>query len=253
MPDPEHQLETFKELLQRALAKGGPDSPKVAVATEKVADLLSTLNRSEEELPLRQQHLEACRRNLGPDDLGTTEAERTLALCLVKLKQPEEADQLIEHALAVRTSQLGPEDPRTMMVLALSASVARKLGRFEQARDLHLRILKWIESQEASEPVHAARIVMQLGTLMAQWREFNQASEFFERAFGIRRDVLGPDDPDTLGSELWLAFMAYDRGLAVIATGFAEDVRERATRVRGVEAPEAEKARWLLARIEGNG
>jgi tetratricopeptide (TPR) repeat protein len=157
----------------------------------------------EDELPLREQHLAACQRNLGPDDLGTVEAELKLATCLVKLKRVEEEDQLIQHSVAVRTTVLGCDNPQTMLAVSLQANVARKLGRFEEARNLHAKILEWIESQEAAEPVNLAAMAMQMGHLMTEWREFAQASRFYQRAFETRRLALGPENPDTLISRIY--------------------------------------------------
>lgn len=140
--NPELQLEVFIKQRDKALLKGGPDSPKVAMATLHLANLLCTLNRPEDELSLREQHLAACRRNVGLDDLGTVQAEMRLASCLVKLKRAEDADPLLRHIVAIQTAIMGCDNPETILALSLSANVARKLGRFDEARDLHLKTLE---------------------------------------------------------------------------------------------------------------
>jgi eukaryotic-like serine/threonine-protein kinase len=251
--NPELQLDAFPNQLDKALAKGGPDSPKVAEATWRLANLLCTLDRPDDELPLRERHLAACRRNLGPDDLGTVEAEVRLASCLVKLKRVEDADQLLQHSVAIRSAALGGDNPQTILAVSLLANATRKLGRFEETRDLHMKISKWIESQESAKPVDLAAMAMQMGRLMAEWREFDQAAEFYRRAFETRSLALGPDNPDTLISLRWLALATYGCGKVEDARAFAEHLAERSTRTWGTEARESVIAQELLARIIRHG
>jgi tetratricopeptide (TPR) repeat protein len=251
--NPELQREAFTKQRDRALLRGGPDSPKVAVATLQLANLLCTLNRPEDELSLREQHLAACRRNVGLDDLGTVQAEMRLASCLVKLERADEADPLLRHVVAIRTAILGSDNPETLVSLSLSANVARKLGRFDEARDLHLKTLEWIESQESVDSVNMASAAMQVGNVMTEWREFEQGSEFYRRALEMRQLALGPDDPDTLSSLRSLALATYLSGQVEVARGLAEELVERSERTRGAEARESIMAQEVLLRIKGHG
>jgi tetratricopeptide (TPR) repeat protein len=250
--DPELQLEVFAKQLNKALAKGGPDSPMVAKATLQVANLLCTLGRPEEELPLREQHLAACRRNLGDDDQGTVQAEMRLATCLVQLKRLEEADPLLQHIVAVRTRELGSSSPETALALSMSAKVARGLGRFDDARDQHLKILEWLESQESVESTDLAKNLMQVASLLAEWREFDEASEFYRRAFEIRRLALGSDNPDTLISLGLLSMTTLLAGRGEEVRGLTEELVERCERILGAEARETVMAHEMLARINNH-
>jgi hypothetical protein len=94
---------------------------------------------------------------------------------------------------------------------------------------------------------------MQVGNLMKEWREFEQASEFYRRAFEMRRLSLGPDDPDTLTSLGFLALTTYLNGHVDAARGLAEDWVARLSRTRGPEAKETVMAHKLLARVNGQG
>jgi tetratricopeptide (TPR) repeat protein len=248
--NPELQLEVFAKQRDKALLKGGPDSPKVAVATLQLANLLCTLNRPEDELSLREQHLAACRKNVGLDGLGTVQAEMRLARCFVKLRRAEDADPLLRHVVAIRTAILGRGNSETLASLSLSANVARKLGRFDEARDLHLKTLEWIESQESVDSANMSFAVMQVGHLMTEWREFEQGSEFYRRALEMRQLALGPDDPDTLSSLRSLALATYLSGQVEAAKGLAEELVERSERTRGAEAKESVMAQEMLLRIK---
>jgi tetratricopeptide (TPR) repeat protein len=148
---------------------------------------------------------------------------------------------------------LGGDDPQTILAVSLFANVARKLGRFEEARDLHMKTLEWVESQESADSVNVAALAMQVGSLMVEWHEFDQASEFFRRALDIRQKALGPDDPDTLSSLRWLALIIYRCGKIEAATTLAEELAERSARTLGPEARESVMAQDLLARFAGSG
>jgi tetratricopeptide (TPR) repeat protein len=219
------------------------------VAVESV----DRVGRPEDELPLRRQQLDACRRDLGPDDPETVQAELNLARHLVELHRSEEADALLQHVVSIRTAELGSDNPETVLALALSANVAKKLGRFEEARELHLQLLKWVESQDSAQPADLAVVLMQTGHLLQQWREREQAAEFYQRALDLRRDALGPDDPNTLNSQRWLAFAMYLIGHADTARELAEDAGERYHRTLGAEATETLQVRDLLAKMSERG
>jgi tetratricopeptide (TPR) repeat protein len=242
-------LAAWTKELEKARSKDNPDSARVANATLHLANLLNTFDRHEEELPLREQYLEACRRNLGLDDLDTVQAEMRLASCLVHLNRPDEADRLLQHVVKIRSAEQGAESTETVLAVALSANVARKLGRFDEARDLHLWTLAWLETQDSIESADIARMAMSTGHLLTEWREFEQASEFYRRAFEIRRRALGPDDPDTLISQRFLALTSYSSGQVDIARSVTEDVLERLQRTLGVDAVETAQVQVLLTNI----
>jgi tetratricopeptide (TPR) repeat protein len=205
------------------------------------------------ELPEAQQQFEAARRRLGPDDPETVQAELNLAHCLVELNRPDEADVLLQHVVGIRTKDLGPDDPQTLLALGLSANVAKKLGRFEEARDLHIKVLAWMEVQENVQPADLAVMLMETAHLLAQWNEVDQAAEFYQRAFDMRRKALGSDDPKTLSSERWLALTRYRNGEAEAARELAEDAIERCRRSLGAEAPETLRVQELLTKISERG
>jgi tetratricopeptide (TPR) repeat protein len=202
-------------------------------------------------LPEAQQQFEASKRRLGADDPETVQAELDLARCLVELNRPDEADELLQHVVAIRTKDFGPDDPQTLLALGLSANVAKKLGRFDEARDLHMKVLAWMEVQETVQPADLAVMLMETAHLLGQWNEVDQAAEFYQRAFDMRRKALGSDDPKTLSSEKWLALTRYRNGEPEVARELAEDAFERCLRCFGAEAPETLRVKELLRKIRG--
>jgi tetratricopeptide (TPR) repeat protein len=249
--NPELQLDVFTNQLEKARAKGDPDSPRLAGAILQLATLLSSLDRVEEELFLREEHLDMCRRNLEPDDIATAQAEMKLARCLVRVKRYEEADPLLSHALRVHSSEVGEDHPETLVAVGLSGAVARRLGRFEEARGHYSRFLEWVESQDSAEPSQVAETAVRLADLLAEWREFDQARELYRKAFELRRTSLGLDSPDTLGSLGSLALTTYLTGDVETATSLAEDLLDRLTNSQGPESRQTVLASKMLARFKG--
>jgi eukaryotic-like serine/threonine-protein kinase len=208
--------------------------------------------RPESELPLRKQQVDASRRNLGPDDPVTIQNELDLARRLVQSSRPDEASELLRHVVAIRTRDLGPDHPDTIMALSLSANVAKKLGRFDEARELHLTVLAWMEKQETVQPAELAQMLMITAHLFGQWRELERAAPYYQRAFDIRRETLGPDDP-TLISQRWLALTRYRNGQPEIARELAEDAVERCRKSLGAESPETLRVQDLLTKMSQSG
>jgi tetratricopeptide (TPR) repeat protein len=128
--------------------------------------------------------------------------------------------------------------------------VARKLGRFDQARELHLRTLAWLESQDTTDSADIAVMAMNVGHLLTEWREYEQASEFYRQALEMRRSFLGPDDPNTLSSQRFLALTSYRSGHTDDARSLTEEVLERLKRTLGPDAADTVQAQELLADIE---
>jgi tetratricopeptide (TPR) repeat protein len=249
--NPEDELEVCQSLFVRALKQGGPDSAIAARATRALADKLAELNRYEEELHLRTEHLAACRRNVGPDHLGTASAELRLAICLSKLERYEDADLLLPHAISVRTSMLGEDDPNTIQAINLQSNVSTKLGRRKEARELQTRVLGWYDSQGLGESEPAISCVLTLATTLASLHEFDESTRLARRAYDARTRVLGSDDPSTLGALGILTMNLMLAGRNSEANVLARDLVERVQRVDDVGVELKVKAHELFAITEG--
>jgi tetratricopeptide (TPR) repeat protein len=247
----EDELEVCQSLLVRALKKGGPDSAIAARATRALADKLSELNRYQEELHLRIEHLAGCQRNVGPDHLGTASAEMRLAICLFKLERYEDADLLLPHVISVRASTLGEDDPNTIQAISLQSNVVNKLGRREEARELQTRVLGWYDSQGLGEAEPAISTVLTLATTLASLHEFDESTRLARRAYDARTRVLGSDDPSTLGALGILTMNLMLAGNNSEANDLARDLVERVQRVDNVGIELKIKAHELFVITEG--
>jgi hypothetical protein len=231
--------------------QSGPDSAIAARATRAVADKLSELNRYEEELHLRTEHLAACQRNVGPDHLGTASAELRLAICLFKLERYEDADLLLPHVISVRASTLGEDDPNTIQAIDLQSNVSTKLGRRKEARELQTRVLGWYDSQGLGDSEPAISCVLNLATTLASLHEFGESTRLARRALQARTRVLGSDDPSTLGALGILTMNLMLAGNNLEANNLARDLVERVQRVDNVGVELKVKAHELLVMTKG--
>jgi tetratricopeptide (TPR) repeat protein len=247
--NPEEELKVARKLLERGLKKGGPDSPFVASASRLVAEKLCELDRPQEEVQFREEHLAACRRNIGLDEVGTASAEIRLAMCLFKLERYDDADRLLPHVITVRTSALGEDDPNTIQAINLQSNVANKLGRPDDARALQVKVVDWYDSRGFGESEPAISCVLNLATTLASLREFDESTRLMRRAYEVRCRTLGSDDPSTLDALALLASAELLSGHFAEARKLAEMLVENRERVQAATF-DTVMAHELLARIE---
>jgi tetratricopeptide (TPR) repeat protein len=250
---PERQLELVQKKLDKGLKKGRPDSPVVANLTRMAAELLHGLKRFADEIPLREEYLAACRRNMGTDDLATAVAETKLADCLFKLDRFEEADELLAHVIDVRTKIGGGDDPEVLAAMNFQSNVARKLGRLDEARKVQETILTWLDAHGYAESTDTVTAVRNLAASLTEMHDFERASELYRRVFETRSHLLGPDHPDTLNALVLLSSTLLAAGHKVEATVLARDWSERRKGMNVPDTPETDMARKLMALVEEKG
>jgi hypothetical protein len=195
---PEEELKQSEDILKWSLRKNGPDSSFSIKAMNEVANQLARQDRVAEEVVLRQQIVDGLRHNLGPEDDSILNAEWKLATCLTVLERPEDAEPLLAHVVAARTLALGENAPETLVAMAWSANVAKKLGRLEDARDLQQQIVTAYELGGDGESVQALSAALNLASTLTELHEPDEASRLLRFVAEVRSRTLGPDDPKTL-------------------------------------------------------
>ena len=248
------------DLLRRSLElRGqslGPDDPETIESLNNLAVALWRAGAQDEAIALHEDALERCERALGEDHRRTAETLNALA---VKLEaRPEtraRAHELYERALASADAALGPDADLVARLLANVANARMEAGDLESAGPLHERSVKLHEKHfGVSNRWTAYALVMQASHAEEVGR-LDVARRAFERAFVIRVQELGPDEPETIeatmglmgvlaqdGSEearnlataLYLPLVAFDPELGASAPGMTPDPERAAEQLRQI-------------------
>ena len=194
---PEKTLQEAQDVLKWSLRKNGPDSLFTIKAMNEVANQLSRQNRISEETDLREQIVDGLRKNVGAEDDATLNAEFKLATCLIALERPEDADPLLTHVVAGRTLALGEDDPQILGAKAWSASVAKRVGRLQEARALQEEVVDGYESRGEGESDQGLLAALNLASTLVELDQLDDAGRLVRSVLHVRRHALGPDDPKT--------------------------------------------------------
>jgi hypothetical protein len=194
---PEKTLQESQDVLKWSLRKNGPDSIFTIKALNEAANQLSRQNRITEEVSLREQIVDALRKTAGAEDETTLNAEFKLATCLIALERPDDADPLLTHVVAGRSLALGENDPQTLSAKAWSASVAKRVGRLQEARALQEQVVDGYESSGEGESDQGLLAVLNLASTLIGLDQLDDAGRLLRTVLDVRRHALGPDDPKT--------------------------------------------------------
>ena len=194
---PEKTLQESQDVLKWSLRKNGTDSPFTIKAMNEVANQFSRQSRVAEETALREQIVDGLRKNVGPEDEATLNAEFKLATCLISLERPRDADPLLTHVVAGRAFALGEDDPQTLGAKAWSASVAKAVGRLDEARAVQEEVVNGYESRGEGESEQGLLAILNLASTLIKLDQLDEAGRLVRSVLQIRRDALGPDDPKT--------------------------------------------------------
>jgi len=140
---------------------------------------------------------------LGPDyDADLATAKDDLGFALMELRDPGGAQIQFAEALAIRTNNFGQVHREVANSLNDMAVLCRLLGptRWEEAERLQRMALGMqLASLAADHPVVAISYD-NLGNIYYYRHLYKQAQEYYEKAFSIRMDVLGPQYRETATS-----------------------------------------------------
>jgi hypothetical protein len=126
--DPEKSLAEAEDVLAMIIRLHGADSEQAAVGRSEVARRLESMARFAEARLLREEILDAHRRNLGDDHVETLDAEGILALNLVHAGLRPEAMPIFKHIRDVRLATFGPGDPETIWATSWVDGLTREFG-----------------------------------------------------------------------------------------------------------------------------
>ncbi len=186
-------------------------------------------------------------RSLGEDNAATSRTRSNLAVVLGVLGRNDEAQQILERELELQLAILGPDHPSTAGV---RNSVARQLMRqkkhleaVEQLREV-LRVERLTHGDRelpAAATLHLVAVESSRGDDQAG------AEAAIGEALAIRREKLGPDDPETLLSHYWLGQILGKQERWAEAVDVLADCYEAAVRAETSKYPIARESARLSA------
>jgi tetratricopeptide (TPR) repeat protein/tRNA A-37 threonylcarbamoyl transferase component Bud32 len=165
----------------------------------------------------------------------------TLAMVAHHEAKLEEGERLCRRALELLDSAPEPDPSARAQLHTTLALILEDLGRFDEAKTLHLEAYE--ENRETLGEWHpdTARSAESVATVHWVRDDLKQAQAWFERAYRIRREVLPPDHPDLAFSQNNLALVYFDQGdLPRAVEGFAAAVAFWSRRAPGRELARAE-------------
>lgn len=197
---PEASLNGAQAALRFNLRKGGPDSVATVNSMVGVAEQLQRQERYAEEVLLREQIVEALRRNVGLEHGDTLTAEANMGRCLVDLDRPEEAESFLAHVAAGTEGSPGIISSDSLNALLLLAVLYRSTGRLEDVRHLLIRALNEYAFRGMAEGAPAMDVSSLLAGILFLLDERTEAVLLCRHILDVRERTLGPDESETLAS-----------------------------------------------------
>ncbi len=176
-------------------------------------------------------------------------------LALVYLAQGtlDKAEETARAALEKGVQILGHEHPATVMTMRTLANVLALRGGTSEAEDLYRKAI------DASRPILTSRRVELRDSLrgyvelLDRTGRLNDAEQQVLAVLDVERQVLGDDDPETLGSLVWLTHFAAAQGAVERARHYQESQIEPRNRMVASSKASAQSLNdyaWALLTIE---
>ena len=172
-----------------------------------------------------------------------------MARCELSSGRYELACAQAELAYGIGRTLFGDKHEATLRSLGLLARVLGYQGKYEQAEEMHRRVLELIEIVLGKEHPETLTSMNNLATVLSSQGKYEQAEEMHQRVLELRETVLGKEHPDTLTSMSNLANVLSDQGKYEQAEEMDRRVLELRETVLGKEHPDALRSMANLARI----
>jgi tetratricopeptide (TPR) repeat protein len=165
-----------------------PDDPEIFDSLNSVGVALSRLGRYEEAKGMYQRAMKAQGRVFGVDHLDTLTSKLNIAQLFGSRGQWEDSGTLLQEVLGM-VSKKETKPGRSLMLSTLTtlANAHRNLGRYKEAADLEVRILKSRESDLGSE--HPTTVAVK-GNLAYTYRHLGR----FEEAEELNLQILSTQE-----------------------------------------------------------
>jgi tetratricopeptide (TPR) repeat protein len=177
-------------------AKGGPDSPGVAVVLNNLALLLQAMNRLSEAEPLFRRALAIDEKSYGPDHPDVARDLNNLAVLLQATNRMSEAEPLFRRALAIDEKSCGPDHPNVARDLNNLALLLQDTNRLSEAEPLYRRALTIFEKSYGPDHPDVAIDLNNLALLLQATNRLSEAEPLYRRALAMGEKSYSPEHPD---------------------------------------------------------
>jgi len=175
------------------------DHPLITRSLHDLAGALQHLGRFEEALPYAEEAVATSRRVFGSDHVIVSQNLNLLAIMKGELDQIDEAQQLLRESIAILEATFGPRHPN---IGRAKINLAHQyIQQNDPAAEPILRdaIDIFEEAHGREHPAYATGQAI-LAKHLLQRGEYQQAETAALEALEIRRRVLPPSHPSTIGS-----------------------------------------------------
>ena len=193
----------------------GPDDEETIESLNNLGVATWRSGAQDRAIAIHEDALRRCETSLGINHRRTAETLNALAVKLQAMpEQQQRARQLYERGLAAAEAALGPDSELAARLLVNVAAARIDDGDLDGTEALLERALELHERHFGQMSRWTAWPLGTIGNLALLQGRHEDARRAFERAFVIRVNELGPEDPETLGAAIDLV-----SALASSATG----------------------------------
>ncbi len=232
----------------------GPIHPRIADASNALANLLSRLGRFDEAEPLLREALDQRLKIYGADHPAVAQSRNDLAVLLENRGAFEQAAPVYREALASYERLLGPEHLAVAIAASNLAGVEWLRGRFDEAEALYRRSLAVVERQLGPVNRYAPRRLAGIGMAQHGRGELAAAEGSYRRALAMASELEGATHPSRAFAQVELGRLLVEVGRADEAEPLLRAAHEIYLSTLGVHhARSARAAIWLGAALAARG
>jgi tetratricopeptide (TPR) repeat protein len=174
------------------------DLQVVSAFMRVLAELNFKIGLKPEAVSCYEKHCVYCEKINGTENLVTSDAYSLFGCVLASMGEYRRGLQYCQKALEIRTLKLGDLDLRTANSRYNTGLIMRMVGQLDCSRK-ELSAAHFVRSQLAGTfSLPTAEVDMSLGYTQEQRGYLNDAANKYERAFRIRKAILGPENRYTL-------------------------------------------------------
>lgn len=194
-------LPMARESVRVAEATYGPEHPRVALALNLLALLLTHQEKFAEAEPLYRRAVSINEKALGPDNPEVGAVLNNLAELYRKTGHYADAEKLYQRVLSIQEKALGPNDPKVATDLNNLAVLYEQQGRYTEAEPLYRRAIAIDQKALGPEDSGLALDFNNLAALYYKQGKYADAEPLYAKALAIHLKKLGKDSP-TVATDL---------------------------------------------------
>jgi tetratricopeptide (TPR) repeat protein len=211
---------------------------------QALAELYRTIGLYDVALPLQESALATRRRVLGEEHPDTLTSMIRISVLFDVMEKHAESARYARDALEKRRRVLGEDHPDTIYAINTLGNALSELGLTAEAEPYYREALE--KSLRVLGKLHATTSNSYLNLATVQ-DDPSEAQSNFAEALEIRRQLLGPEHPDTVVVISWIGFRLRNQGKLAEAEPYYREAMEKFRSVLGEEHP------WTLKSVHNMG